>query len=95
MTRTGYRAIGVAIAVGLAWGLAAEAPPAGAQTAAPIRVGFSSAMTGPSAITGEGVKWAAQMLADEYNAKGGIAGRKIDPRSATRSARTATSGRSG
>jgi hypothetical protein len=30
MTRTGYRAIGVAIAVGLAWGLAAEAPPAGA-----------------------------------------------------------------
>jgi len=35
-------------------------------------------MTGPSAITGEGVKWAAQMLADEYNAKGGIAGRKIE-----------------
>ena len=78
MTRTGYRAIGVAIAVGLAWGLAAEAPPAGAQTAPPIRVGFSSAMTGPSAITGERVKWAAQMLADEYNAKGGIAGRKIE-----------------
>src|SRR6266436_7635839 len=78
MIRTGYRAIGVAIAVGLAWGLAAEAPPAGAQTAPAIRVGFSSAMTGPSAITGEGVKWAAQMLADEYNAKGGIAGRKIE-----------------
>ena len=35
-------------------------------------------MTGPSAITGEGVKWAAQMLADEYNAKGGIMGRKIE-----------------
>jgi len=46
--------------------------------APPIKVGFSSAMTGPSAITGEGVKWAAQMLADEYNAKGGIAGRKIE-----------------
>ena len=44
----------------------------------PIKVGFSSAMTGPSAITGEGVKWAAQMLADEYNAKGGIMGRKIE-----------------
>lgn len=35
-------------------------------------------MTGPSAITGEGVKWAAQMVADEYNAKGGIAGRRIE-----------------
>ena len=55
MTRTGYRTIGVAIAVGLAWGPAADAPPAGAQTAPPLRVGFSSAMTGPSAITGEGV----------------------------------------
>jgi branched-chain amino acid transport system substrate-binding protein len=44
----------------------------------PIKVGFSSAMSGPSAITGEGVKWAAQMLADEYNARGGIMGRKIE-----------------
>ena len=35
-------------------------------------------MTGPSAITGEGVRWAAQMLPDEYNAKGGIMGRKIE-----------------
>src|SRR5262245_19549638 len=51
---------------------------ASAQTPPPVKVGFSSAMTGPSAITGEGVKWAAQMLADEYNAKGGIAGRKIE-----------------
>src|SRR5438477_6112405 len=51
---------------------------AAAQTPPPIKVGFSSAMTGPSAITGEGVKWAAQMLADEYNAKGGIMGRKIE-----------------
>jgi branched-chain amino acid transport system substrate-binding protein len=49
-----------------------------AQSGPPIKVGFSSAMTGPSAITGEGVKWAAQMLADEYNAKGGIMGRKIE-----------------
>src|SRR5206468_12887330 len=55
----------------------ASVPPAAAQ-APPIKVGFSSAMTGPSAITGEGVKWAAQMLADEYNAKGGIMGRKIE-----------------
>src|SRR5512144_3437954 len=78
MTRTRHRLIGIAIAVGLGWGLAADAPPARAQGTPPIRVGFSSAMTGPSAITGEGVKWAAQMLADEYNAKGGIMGRKIE-----------------
>ena len=55
------------------WGAAG-----GGGADAPIRVGFSSAMTGPSAITGEGVKWAAQMLADEFNAKGGIMGRKIE-----------------
>jgi len=78
MTRIGRGVIGIAVAVGLAGGLAAELPRVGAQGAPPIRVGFSSAMTGPSAITGEGVKWAAQMLADEYNAKGGIAGRKIE-----------------
>ena len=77
MTRIGRGAIGIAVAVGLAVGLG-EVPGAGAQGAPPIRVGFSSAMTGPSAVTGEGVKWAAQMLADEYNAKGGIAGRKIE-----------------
>src|SRR5262249_43193285 len=77
MTRTRW--------VGLAAGAAAMGlvvgggrPRVGAQGSPPIRVGFSSAMTGPSAITGEGVKWAAQMLVDEYNAKGGIAGRKIE-----------------
>src|SRR6185369_8459699 len=78
MTRIGRGVIGIAVAVGLAVGLGAEPPGAGAQGAPPIRVGFSSAMTGPSAITGEGVKWAAQMVADEYNAKGGIAGRRIE-----------------
>ena len=78
MTGIGRGVIGIAVAVGLAVGLGGGVPGAGAQGAPPIRVGFSSAMTGPSAITGEGVKWAAQMLADEYNAKGGIAGRKIE-----------------
>jgi branched-chain amino acid transport system substrate-binding protein len=52
--------------------------PAGAQTAQPIRVGFSSAMSGPSAITGEGVMWGATMAVDEVNAKGGIMGRKVE-----------------
>jgi branched-chain amino acid transport system substrate-binding protein len=68
----------IGIAVGLLLLLGGEGPGALAQGGPPIKVGFSSAMTGPSAITGEGVKWAAQMLADEYNAKGGIMGRKIE-----------------
>ena len=66
----------IGIAVVLAVGLGGVSG-AGAQ-GPPIKVGFASAMTGPSAITGEGVKWAAQMLVDEYNAKGGIMGRKIE-----------------
>jgi len=68
----------IGIAVGLLLLLGGERPVVRAQSGPPIKVGFSSAMTGPSAITGEGVKWAAQMLADEYNAKGGIMGRKIE-----------------
>jgi branched-chain amino acid transport system substrate-binding protein len=68
----------IGIAVGLLLLLGGERPAVRAQSGPPIKVGFSSAMTGPSAITGEGVKWAAQMLADEYNAKGGIMGRKIE-----------------
>jgi branched-chain amino acid transport system substrate-binding protein len=76
MTRMRRGTIG--IAVGLLLLLGGERPGVHAQGGPPIKVGFSSAMTGPSAITGEGVKWAAQMLADEYNAKGGIMGRKIE-----------------
>jgi branched-chain amino acid transport system substrate-binding protein len=76
MIRRRRTAIGIAAALGLT--LAAGPGGAPAQAPPPIRVGFSSAMTGPSAITGEGVKWAAQMLAEEYNAKGGIMGRKIE-----------------
>jgi len=68
----------IGIGVGLLLLLGGERPGVQAQSGPPIKVGFSSAMTGPSAITGEGVKWAAQMLADEYNAKGGIMGRKIE-----------------
>jgi len=57
--------------------LALAVLPAGAQAPQPIRVGFSSAMSGPSAITGEGVMWGATMAVDEINAKGGIMGRKV------------------
>src|SRR5262245_61857546 len=79
MRRTRSRSIRLAIAAAvLALAAGGGAPRAAAQGAPPVKVGFSSAMTGPSAITGEGVKWAAQMLADEYNARGGIMGRKIE-----------------
>ncbi|MCI0546263.1 MAG: ABC transporter substrate-binding protein [Candidatus Rokubacteria bacterium] len=50
---------------------------AGAQ-APPIRIGFASAMSGPAAITGEGVRWGATLAVEEINAKGGIMGRKIE-----------------
>ncbi len=76
---TPIRPIAIAIVAALITSPGAGVPGAVAQTTPPpVKVGFSSAMTGPSAITGEGVKWAAQMLADEYNAKGGIVGRKIE-----------------
>jgi branched-chain amino acid transport system substrate-binding protein len=47
-------------------------------SAQPIRVGFASAMSGPSAITGEGVMWGATMAVEDINAKGGIMGHKIE-----------------
>jgi branched-chain amino acid transport system substrate-binding protein len=76
MTRMRNRV--TAVVAALAFLLAAAPPGVRGQGGPPIKVGFSSAMTGPSAITGEGVKWAAQMLVDEYNAKGGIMGRKVE-----------------
>ena len=43
-----------------------------------MTVGFASAMSGPSAITGEGVVWGATMAVEELNARGGIMGRKVE-----------------
>src|SRR5947208_5193927 len=57
--------------------LSAGALSLGAQ-APPIRVGFASAMSGPAAITGEGVRWGATLAVEEINAKGGIMGRKLE-----------------
>ncbi len=58
--------------------IALHATAAWAQAPPPVKVGFASAMSGPSAITGEGVRWAGTMLLEEYNAKGGVAGRKLE-----------------
>jgi branched-chain amino acid transport system substrate-binding protein len=49
-----------------------------AQAPPPIRIGFGSAMSGPAAITGEGVKWGGTLAVEEINAKGGVAGRKLE-----------------
>jgi branched-chain amino acid transport system substrate-binding protein len=57
----------------------AALPPGGAAQAPPIKIGFASAMSGPAAITGEGVRWGATLAVEEINARGGIAGRKIEP----------------
>src|ERR1043165_6393705 len=45
---------------------------------APIRIGFASAMAGPAAITGEGVRWGATLAVDEINARGGVMGHKLE-----------------
>lgn len=54
------------------------AAPVWAQSGPPIRIGFGSAMSGPSAITGEGVMWAGTMVVGGVNAKGGILGHKVE-----------------
>ena len=59
--------------------LLAALPLAGRAQAPPIRVGFASAMSGPAAITGEGVRWGGTLAVEEINARGGVVGRK--PRS--------------
>ncbi|MBM4441857.1 MAG: ABC transporter substrate-binding protein [Candidatus Rokubacteria bacterium] len=56
----------------------AALPPLTSAQAPPIKVGFASAMSGPAAITGEGVRWGGTLAVEEINAKGGVAGRKIE-----------------
>ena len=56
----------------------AALPPLTAAQAPPIRVGFASAMSGPAAITGEGVRWGATLAVEEINARGGVMGRKLE-----------------
>ena len=61
----------VILLAALPFGSAAQAPP--------IKIGFASAMSGPAALTGEGVRWGATLAVEEINARGGIMGRKIEP----------------
>jgi branched-chain amino acid transport system substrate-binding protein len=66
------------IAIALVLLLVSVLPLAGNAQNPPIRVGFASAMSGPAAITGEGVRWGATIMVDEINARGGVAGRKLE-----------------
>ena len=66
------------IALAIILALLAGLPLASRAQAPPLRVGFASAMSGPAAITGEGVRWGATLAVEEINAKGGVAGRKIE-----------------
>ena len=66
------------VALALLVALLAALPLAGRAQAPPIRVGFASAMSGPAAITGEGVRWGGTLAVEEINEKGGVGGRKLE-----------------
>jgi len=51
---------------------------AGAMAAEPVRIGALFAVTGPAAFLGEPEKNTLEMLVKETNAKGGVAGRKVE-----------------
>ena len=61
--------------IALATGFALASGVAGAQT---IRIGFSSALTGPAALASQWEKWGVEMAVEEVNASGGLLGRKIE-----------------
>jgi branched-chain amino acid transport system substrate-binding protein len=52
--------------------------PAFAQGAAPIKIGFGMALTGPLAVNGQQALLGSQIWAEEVNAKGGLLGRQIE-----------------
>jgi len=56
---------------------ALTAVPAFAQGAAPIKIGFGMALTGPLAPNGQQALLGSQIWEEEINAKGGLLGRKV------------------
>ena len=71
-------AAGAVGAVLLAAGFAAGHLPAAAQSAPPIKIGFSMALTGPLAANGKQALLGAKIWAEEINAKGGLLGRQVE-----------------
>jgi branched-chain amino acid transport system substrate-binding protein len=63
---------------GLAAGISVAAPRLGFADSEPIRIGWLAALTGPSSAPGVGFNRGVVFAADEINAAGGIAGRKIE-----------------
>jgi branched-chain amino acid transport system substrate-binding protein len=64
-------------AVLAALALAAGASPAAAADAAPIKIGALMSVTGPAAFLGAPEARTLEMLTEQLNAKGGVAGKKI------------------
>jgi branched-chain amino acid transport system substrate-binding protein len=58
--------------------LAVFSVPVKAQSANPIKIGFSMALTGGLAIGGRAALLAYQIWAEDVNAKGGLLGRKVE-----------------
>ncbi len=56
---------------------ALAAVPASAQGGAPIKIGFTMALTGPLAVNGKQALLGAQIWEEQTNAKGGLLGRKV------------------
>jgi branched-chain amino acid transport system substrate-binding protein len=71
-------AVVAAGAVLLAAGLAAGHLPAAAQSAQPLKIGFSMSLTGPLAPNGKQALLGAKIWAEEVNAKGGLLGRQVE-----------------
>jgi branched-chain amino acid transport system substrate-binding protein len=68
------------VSAGIGAALMSPALPGGsafAQGAAPIKIGFSMALTGPLAANGQQALLGAQIWQDEVNAKGGLLGRQV------------------
>src|SRR5580704_12634106 len=74
ITRRGVNAgIGAALISPIVAGKAARA-----QGAAPIKIGFGMALTGPLAVNGQQALLGSQIWAEEINAKGGLLGRQVE-----------------
>src|SRR6201996_6817432 len=67
---------GLAVAL-LALSLGFFAPPASAESDAPITIGLAMSVTGPLAPNGKQALAGAKIWEDETNAKGGLLGRKV------------------
>lgn len=76
MTLTRFQAALAAVSVAAVAAFAAA--PARAQNKEPLRIGVPTALSGAYAVLGAEARRAVEFAAAEANAKGGVAGRKVD-----------------